>query len=114
MNIPQDYPFKPPTFNFVDKIYHPNISYDNGSVHISISRDGQVQTTSQVQSWNPQFTIRDILLSIQSMFTYANPNSPLNHIAAYLYRDNNREEFNRKVIQDAETYATLVPPPLII
>ena len=104
MNIPQDYPFSPPTVNFVDKIFHPNISYDNGDVCISILKNNQ-----QADSWNPILTIGSILLSIQSMFTDANPDSPLNWNAADLYR-NNKEEFNKKVRTDAERYAVLAPP----
>ena len=101
MNFPTDYGFKAPTVTFVDRIFHPNISYTSGEVCVDILKEG----------WNPGLNIGGILLSIQSMFIDANPHSPLNWDAAILYRDN-REEFNRKARQDAETYATLVPPPI--
>ena len=111
MIIPQMYPFESPIFNFVDRIFHPNISYDDGNLHMSISREYplQLRPTDQAILWNPAITIRTILLSIQSLLMNPSTDSPFNQDAANLYI-NNREEYNIKVRKDAETFATLVPP----
>lgn len=30
--FPDNYPFKAPVFNFVTKIYHPNVNFENGEI----------------------------------------------------------------------------------
>ena len=72
MNFPSEFPFKAPTVNFVDRIFHPNIHYDSGSVCISILK------TEGPDHWNPSLTAGTVLQSIQSMLSDPNPNSPLN------------------------------------
>ena len=109
MNMPERYPFKPPTVNFMDKIFHPNISYTNGAVCVSILKEEPSGGSREGGYWNPALTIGGILLSIQSLLMDPNTSSPLNSEASTLY-DRNVMAYNEKVRHDAVTYATLVPP----
>ena len=78
MTYPKDYPFKPPKFKFITKIFHPNISEINGLVCVDILMDQwPVALNNPVQ----------IILSIQSLLDDPNPELFLNETAAKLYRE---------------------------
>ena len=79
------YPFEPPEVSFIDKIFHPNISFNYGTVCVDIL---------QINNWSPALSLYKILLSIQSLLTDPNPESPLNLEAAFLYKTN-REEYKK-------------------
>jgi ubiquitin-protein ligase len=101
MNFPSEFPFKAPTVNFVDRIFHPNIHYDSGSVCISILKNEPVQLGDPLlQSWNPSLDIGSILQSIQSMLGDANEFSPYNVDAAKVLRES-RAANNPKIYDDA-------------
>jgi ubiquitin-protein ligase len=87
IRIPDDYPIKPPSIRFLNKMFHPNIY-----------RDGKICLDVLLQEWSPVQNIRTILISIRSLLADPNPNSPANRDAATLYlKDIN--EFNKKVIE---------------
>jgi ubiquitin-protein ligase len=94
VNFTSKYPFEPPEVVFLTKIYHPNISFQSGSICVDILKS---------PNWSPALSFHKVLLSIQSLLTDANPDSPLNADAASLYR-RDRKEYKKKCqkyIQDA-------------
>ena len=63
--------------------FHPNISSESGAICLDILKD----------QWSPVLTLPKILLSISSLLTDPNANSPLNGTAAREWI-NNRDEYN--------------------
>ncbi|KAH0928503.1 hypothetical protein HID58_014230 [Brassica napus] len=100
MTFPQDYPNKPPTVKFTSEVWHPNGAfYSDGKVCISILHPpGDDPNGYELASerWNPVHTVESIVLSIISMLSGPNDESPANVEAAKEWRDN-RAEFRKKV-----------------
>ena len=92
ITINSDYPHKPPIVKFLTPMFHPNI-YRNGNICLDILQD----------KWSPVYDIKSVLLSIQSLLTDPNPDSPANTEASQLYT-NNRKEYNKKVKSLIENY----------
>lgn len=88
ISFPQDYPYSPPSFRFITKMWHPNI-YESGDVCISILHppvdDPQSGELPQ-ERWNPTQNVRTILLSVISMLNEPNTFSPANVDASIMYR----------------------------
>ena len=80
----EEYPNKPPVVGFKTKMFHPNI-YADGSICLDI-------LTNQ---WSPIYDVYTILVSIQTLLSDPNPNSPANSEAAKLYVENKIEYNNR-------------------
>lgn len=57
IQIPIDYPFKPPIVNFTTKVYHPNIDCENGYIGMSILNN----------DWSTAFTLSSVLLSLRAL-----------------------------------------------
>ena len=89
IDFPQDYPNKAPQFKFVTPLYHPNI-YPDGKVCISILHEGvdEFGYESLSERWNPSQSVNSILISILSMLSAPNFESPANVDASKLWRDN--------------------------
>lgn len=91
MMFPKDYPYTAPTVKFVSGCFHPNVDL-SGNICLDILKD----------KWSATYTVKTILLSIQSLLDEPNNESPLNNEAAALW---GRVEEYRKLVRQkyAET-----------
>ncbi|EOY34089.1 Ubiquitin-conjugating enzyme 13 isoform 1 [Theobroma cacao] len=87
MSFPPNYPNSPPTVKFTSEIWHPNV-YPDGRVCISILHPpGDDPNGYELASerWMPVHTVESIVLSIISMLSSPNDESPANVEAAVRY-----------------------------
>lgn len=77
IDIPVNYPFKPPRFKFVTPIYHCNIN-SNGNICLDILKD----------EWFPFMTVSKALACISALLLDPNAMDPVDTFKAQLYRDN--------------------------
>lgn len=83
--IPPHYPHSPPKVECNTKIYHPNINLD-GKVCLNILRE----------DWKPVLDINAVIYGLCFLFYQPNPEDPLNHEAAELFRKDSKQ-FERLV-----------------
>ncbi|KAB2598224.1 ubiquitin-conjugating enzyme E2 7 [Pyrus ussuriensis x Pyrus communis] len=84
MSFPKDYPCNPPVVRFTSEMWHPNV-YADGKVCISILHppgDDPNGYELATERWNPVHTVESIVLSIISMLSSPNDESPANVDAA--------------------------------
>ncbi|KAL1915976.1 uncharacterized protein VTP21DRAFT_6364 [Calcarisporiella thermophila] len=90
MSFPKTYPMMPPKLRFTTQIWHPNV-YPDGEVCISILHppgDDKWGYEQASERWLPVHTVETILLSVISMLSGPNDESPANVEAAKEWRDN--------------------------
>ncbi|KAF6003860.1 ubiquitin-conjugating enzyme [Cyanidiococcus yangmingshanensis] len=75
LKFPLDYPFSPPVVTFTTRCFHPNVDYGSGAICLDILKE----------HWSSTYTVKTILLSIQSLLDEPNVESPLNVQAASLW-----------------------------
>ncbi|KAI8081366.1 ubiquitin-conjugating enzyme/RWD-like protein [Halteromyces radiatus] len=100
MTFPPTYPIMPPTLKFCTEMYHPNV-YPDGTVCISILHppgDDKYGYEQASERWSPVHTVETILLSVISMLSSPNDESPANIEAAKEFREN-YPEFKKKVLR---------------
>ena len=85
--FPTDYPIKPPQFKFVSIFPHPNI-YKDGKICISILNEGidKYDYEKLSERWKPTLNVHSILISILSLLTTPNFESPANVDASILWQ----------------------------
>ncbi|CAM9510765.1 unnamed protein product, partial [Phaeothamnion confervicola] len=83
--VPALYPHDPPKVLCLTRIYHPNINMQ-GNVCLNILRE----------DWKPVLDINSVIYGLIYLFYEPNPEDPLNHEAAELYRNDIRA-FERTV-----------------
>jgi ubiquitin-conjugating enzyme (huntingtin interacting protein 2) len=66
IQIPDQYPFKPPNVKFMTRLWHPNVSSATGAICLDILKD----------NWAASMTLRTVLLSIQALLTLPEPKDP--------------------------------------
>ncbi|CAM9269391.1 unnamed protein product [Ectocarpus fasciculatus] len=99
LEFPADFPNSPPVMTFTSPMWHPNV-YPDGKVCISILHPPgedkfNEQETADVR-WRPILGVETIILSVISMLSDPNDNSPANIDAAVMWRDD-KTQFKRRV-----------------
>jgi ubiquitin-conjugating enzyme E2 G1 len=97
--FPRDYPQSPPECRFTSDMWHPNV-FPDGRVCISILHSPGVDPLNPQESaaerWSPVHTVESIVLSIISMLSSPNDESPANIDAAKEWREA-RGDFKKRV-----------------
>ncbi|KAA8496471.1 putative ubiquitin-conjugating enzyme E2 C [Porphyridium purpureum] len=78
LKFPHNYPYAAPLVRFETPIFHPNVD-TRGNICLDILKD----------KWSATYTVRTVLLSLQTLLNDPNNESPLNSQAAALW-DNQR------------------------
>jgi ubiquitin-conjugating enzyme E2 R len=109
MIFPYDYPYSPPKFRFTPAIYHPNV-YKDGLLCISILHKSGDATSDEPdgETWSPAQSVETVLISIVSLLSDPNINSPANVDAAVAWRKD-RDAYNKKVAQDVDVSKHNIP-----
>jgi ubiquitin-conjugating enzyme E2 G1 len=99
LEFPRDFPNMPPVMRFTSTMWHPNI-YEDGKVCISIlhppGEDAFNASETSDMRWRPIHGVESIIVSVISMLSDPNDDSPANIDAAVMWR-NDRKEFKRRV-----------------
>jgi ubiquitin-conjugating enzyme E2 R len=118
LTFPQDFPYKPPVFKVITKMWHPNI-YPDGNVCISILHppgEDEMNTIETAQMrWTPIQSIDKVLLSIVSLL--ADPDSsdagaPANVDALVQFRKD-RKGFEKTCQENAARSLQELPPGFV-
>ncbi|XP_057853579.2 ubiquitin-conjugating enzyme E2 27 isoform X1 [Cryptomeria japonica] len=75
IRLPGAYPFEPPKMQFITKVWHPNISSQNGAICLDILKD----------QWSPALTLKTALLSLQALLSAPEPSDPQDAVVAQQY-----------------------------
>ncbi|XP_020613748.1 ubiquitin-conjugating enzyme E2 G1-like [Orbicella faveolata] len=97
--FPKEYPQRPPKMRFISDFWHPNVHKD-GEVCISILHEpGEDKFGYERASerWLPIHTVESILMSVISMISDPNDESPANVDAAKEWREDYYGIFKKKV-----------------
>jgi len=82
LEFPSSYPYKAPNVKFTTACFHPNVDV-SGNICLDILKD----------KWSALLDVRTILISIQSLLSEPNIESPLNIRAAQMWK--NQEAYRR-------------------
>jgi|SaaInlStandDraft_5_1057022.scaffolds.fasta_scaffold01354_10 ubiquitin-protein ligase len=97
----KDYPIKPPGVKFNNMI-HPNV-YQTGEVCISILHEGidSHGYESAIERWSPTHNVNTIMMSIISLLSDPNFDSPANIDASVMWK-NKPDDYKKKIYKLVE------------
>ena len=81
---------------FLTKVWHPNVSSQNGAICLDILKD----------QWSPALTLKTALLSLQALLSTPEPNDPQDAQVARQYLDK-YDEFAQTAKYWTETFAVV-------
>jgi ubiquitin-conjugating enzyme E2 D/E len=96
IEFPDNYPYKFPKIYFTTKIYHPNISLEDGFVNADVLSE---------KKWTPVFTVCSLIISIISLLDDPNVSVCYNNKLANLYK-NDKQKYDDIVEKFTIKYAT--------
>ncbi|CAD6892695.1 unnamed protein product [Tilletia controversa] len=76
IQVPSQYPTKPPKMSFKTKIWHPNVSWKTGEICLDIL----------AAQWSPAWTLSSACTAVLALLDAPEPDSPLNVDAANVLR----------------------------
>jgi ubiquitin-protein ligase len=94
LEVPAEYPFRPPKVKFGTKIYHPNINDTSKSICLDILGN----------NWNPSLSLTHVILSVSALLDKPNPNDPLVADIGGLYK-NDFDKFMSNAVEYTKTHA---------
>ncbi|KAI9821399.1 MAG: hypothetical protein M1832_003406 [Thelocarpon impressellum] len=96
LELPTDYPFKPPTLSFQTKMYHPNVSNDDkGAMCLGMLKS---------EEWKPSSKIAGVLATARSLLGEPNPDDAVETSIAEQYKKD-RPAFDKTVRDWVKRYA---------
>ena len=99
LKFPENYPSYPPKVAFDTPIYHINVASIGGGSIL-----GEPASLTILRAWSPNFKVRDIIISIYSLFYMNNIDCELSHVMAEEFR-NNKPLYEEKIKYFTRKYA---------
>jgi len=115
MGFTNNYPYEPPSFKFVNPIYHPNI-YPDGRVCISILHppgEDAMSGESATERWSPLQGVDSVLRSILLLLDSPETSSPANVDAGVMFR-NDHAAYVQKAVESVETSKKDIPEGFVM
>ena len=100
LKFPENYPSYPPKVTFDTPIYHINVA-SIGNEYTPLGKPGAL---SILHAWKPNFKVRDIIISIYSLFYMHNINCELSHVMTEEFK-NNKSLYEEKIKYFTRKYA---------
>ena len=102
LKFPENYPSYPPKVTFDTPIYHINVA-SIGNEYVSLGEP----TLSILHAWNRNFKVRDIIISIYSLFYMNNIDCELSNVMTEEFK-NNKSLYEEKIKYFTRKYADLM------
>ncbi|KAI8929313.1 ubiquitin-conjugating enzyme/RWD-like protein, partial [Entophlyctis helioformis] len=95
IQVPDDYPMRPPSMRFTTAVCHPNVHFKTGEICLDLLKS----------AWSPAWTLQSACLAVGVLLTSPEPDSPLNCDAANLLRAGDVRGYNSLVRMYTQLHA---------